>query len=81
MKLKVTTKRADTNDRYYVEYLENLAYKLWKQIKNKYSLHCIKQDAPLNYSGERRIRDHILEKMIVTTTVKITMKELDVLFE
>lgn len=81
MKLTVTKKRADTNDAYYVEYLEGLAWELWKQIRNKYKLRCIKQDAPLNYSGEKDIRDYLLKKMIVTANVKVTMKELDGLFK
>lgn len=80
MKSSLKTKRINTTDRYYAEHFEELAHRLAKPIIEKYKKRCIKQGAPLGYFGKKRIDEYVLKKMIVTATVKVTMKELDALF-
>ena len=81
MKVEIDEKRDETAYAPYVEHYENLAYKMWNQIKFKYKKRCIEQGAPLGYMGEKRIREYFVEKMFLTATVKVTMKELDKLLE
>ena len=82
MKIETTQKRKEVNHAPYVEYIEVLARKLYEQIRVDYENRCMKQGAPLNtYQGRKRIVEYIANKLTITATVKVTMKELDELFE
>ena len=80
MKAVIKTKRSETVDRYEAEHFESLAWRLAKPIMAKYAERCIREGSPLNWIGKKRIVDLIIEKMVLTASVKVTNKELDSLF-
>lgn len=81
-KLQITQKRSDTNHAPYVEYIELLARKLYEEIRIPYEARCMRQGSPLNtYYGRKKIVEYLTDKLTITVTANVTMKELDELFE